>query len=633
MSKYLGFFKVCNNLKIFDLKTIKKIITNKNLAKNIYSRKKSKIEKTFRRSYIQDISIKGIEKKLQAFFYEKPQLIKPKMVTTISVGSFAKYYLQILLFYTPEVLDIIEEIKDYFPRLLYSIGDSLFNQGKWLKIHIWLPNLRDSEKNDLISILFNKLKDYLISIQRYYFDGLFPAYSRKDFYDFEKMEFFYSKTLYKEYFIFVQNIIQRKLPYFHEKKGDLKGFFWNSINDLNRLVQQVEKRISYEQIDYDLQLLTELISLNSSLINSLLDIEGFKILKNSTFFKKYIKSIKFKPVFQKFGFNQYFLYIRPSNLEDFDFKLILSNNFQNIKYPASVDNFQTFFIKYIFPYRTPNTSYLNWMSKSKKNIDEYCLFFIKKIYQIFHFDYNISSSGWLLNANRFKSFMQKVLYDPNFKIQKLNIKEFNIGDQIDSVRYNFNSKEFNSLTQIYNWHSTDIKSVLGTKMFSKVNSITSLIEKKLIFPYLKMKNLGLYEKIYIIIPNTNKENIDKLVKIFNFFNFGFIYEIEGSYFIKGMEEEIGFNNGLFIKLYFPDIDLSSFFRLFDLLFQFLKIKKYLILNDMSDGKSLLNHIYGNLDFLKNYNPLKNLLYNEKDEKYMNTKLYNESFEPKYPELI
>ena len=148
-----------------------------------------------------------------------------------------------------------------------------------------------------------------------------------------------------------------------------------------------------------------------------------------------------------------------------------------------------------------------------------------------------------------------------------------------------------------------------------------------------MKNLGLYEKIYIIIPNTNKENIDKLVKIFNFFNFGFIYEIEGSYFIKGMEEEIGFNNGLFIKLYFPDIDLSSFFRLFDLLFQFLKIKKYLILNDMSDGKSLLNHIYGNLDFLKNYNPLKNLLYNEKDEKYMNTKLYNESFEPKYPELI
>ena len=54
---------------------------------------------------------------------------------------------------------------------------------------------------------------------------------------------------------------------------------------------------------------------------------------------------------------------------------------------------------------------------------------------------------------------------------------------------------------------------------------------------------------------------------------------------------------------------------------------------MSDGKSLLNHIYGNLDFLKNYNPLKNLLYNEKDEKYMNTKLYNESFEPKYPELI
>lgn len=88
-----------------------------------------------------------------------------------------------------------------------------------------------------------------------------------------------------------------------------------------------------------------------------------------------------------------------------------------------------------------------------------------------------------------------------------------------------------------------------------------------------------------------------------------------------------------IKLYLPLTEISEFQRIFDLLFHFLEIDKYLILNDMVDGKNLIKNIYGNLKFLDSYNPLKNLKWNDKDKIWMNHKLFNEKFEPFYSDLI
>ena len=73
-------------------------------------------------------------------------------------------------------------------------------------------------------------------------------------------------------------------------------------------------------------------------------------------------------------------------------------------------------------------------------------------------------------------------------------------------------------------------------------------------------------------------------------------------------------------------------RIFGKIFQYLNIEKYLILNDLINGTNLIKHVYGNLDFLKSYNPLKNLIWNDKDKKWINHKLFNEMFEPLYPEL-
>ena len=139
--------------------------------------------------------------------------------------------------------------------------------------------------------------------------------------------------------------------------------------------------------------------------------------------------------------------------------------------------------------------------------------------------------------------------------------------------------------------------------------------------------------IYIILPNVKLELNKTLLKIFSFFNYGFIYEIEGEYFIDGFPKQLKFENGLMIKLYLPKCELHEFMRIFDLLFDYLEIKDYLVLNDLVDGAELLKSIYGGLDFLKDYNPLKNLKWNSKDKQWMNHKLFTQKFEPIYPDLL
>lgn len=80
-----------------------------------------------------------------------------------------------------------------------------------------------------------------------------------------------------------------------------------------------------------------------------------------------------------------------------------------------------------------------------------------------------------------------------------------------------------------------------------------------------------------------------------------------------------------IKLYLPDCQLEEFQKNFDLLFEYLEIKHYIISNDLVDGNDLLKSIYRDLDFLKTYNPLKNLKWNEKDKIWMNHKFFGEKF--------
>ena len=150
---------------------------------------------------------------------------------------------------------------------------------------------------------------------------------------------------------------------------------------------------------------------------------------------------------------------------------------------------------------------------------------------------------------------------------------------------------------------------------------------------MRFKNLGFQEKIQIILPDIREEQKSIIFKIFSFFNAGFIYEIKGEFCINGFPQVIKFEEGLMIKLYFPKCEISEFVSLFDLLFQYMEIKHHLILNDLIDGKNLIKSVFGSLDFMKTYNPLKNLQWNVKDKIWMNHKSFTEKFEKIYPDLM
>ena len=276
--------------------------------------------------------------------------------------------------------------------------------------------------------------------------------------------------------------------------------------------------------------------------------------------------------------------------------------------------------------------HLNWYTKTKRNIQEYCLFSIKCIYQILNFNHNLGANGWNYDSKRFKIHMQNILFNTSYKGNISNVRQFIMGEPSED-NIGFNSTYFQALSEIYSWRSIDIKSFIGTRRHSIIQSILELTKKNLIFPFISLKNLDFQDKIYLILPSIKRELNSKFLNIFNFFNYGFIYEIEGEFYINGLNKEIKFENGLFIILSMPQCELDEFLRLFEFLFEYFDIQNYIVLTDLSSGENLLKEIYGDLSFFDSYNPLTNLKWNEKDKIWMNHKLYTEKFEKIYPSLF
>ena len=122
-----------------------------------------------------------------------------------------------------------------------------------------------------------------------------------------------------------------------------------------------------------------------------------------------------------------------------------------------------------------------------------------KIYQILHFDNNLSPKGWIYDKDWFKIHVQNIIFNTESKYQIKGIKEISPLDNTDNSYFDPESHEYDSLSQIYNWHSMDIKSYLGGKKKAKKNHIINLLKKNLI------KNLNLHDKTYIILPNLKKK--------------------------------------------------------------------------------------------------------------------------------
>ncbi|MHA1257992.1 MAG: hypothetical protein ACTSPS_20610, partial [Promethearchaeota archaeon] len=339
ISKYTNFFKVfksCYDLKIFNLKSIRTIAKNKSLLSTIFKSKEQKLRNTYENYKLSEINYQTIEKKLENYLNHDPPIIKPNLIGNIVPSNF-----QVFIMLLKNNLKTIENLK----KVSYISKKTAIISGNILYVVFFIPYLNSEEKGSLISILTDVFKDNLISVKRYLWSYVIKAFSRKDFYNLEQNEFFYTKDLFEQYFLNVRSIlgeVQKQLP--EVLITDLTKF-WSKEDNLPALIKSVEDRVRNERIDFDLDNLHNLVEFNKLLKDKILDLKGFKTSYEKSFFKNYIKSINFIPSFQRFGMGQYTLYFYPTDINKIDFKLLLNNSFQSISYPAQIDNSNSFLIQ------------------------------------------------------------------------------------------------------------------------------------------------------------------------------------------------------------------------------------------------------------------------------------------------
>ncbi|MFX1590932.1 MAG: hypothetical protein ACFFC1_22585, partial [Promethearchaeota archaeon] len=620
------------NLKIFSLKSLRKILTDDKAINQIYKKKEEKLKTYYGKWKLYKITSQEIEDTVKKLLGKCPPIIKPLLINTI-IFPDEKDYLQLILIDSSDIRKLLNKLKYSFPRVLINNVQNMETNEKLIYVEISTPNLTQEEKLQLYSILYNNFADHLLYGKSYLWCGMIPAISRKNFYDFDNKQFFYTKDLFEQFFLYVKKLLGENLNHLSANKNQMQNKFWSKEKYFIRFLKKIESHDKKESVNYNLANLNNLLEFNRLIKKNLINIEKFKQLKLEHFYKNHVKSIKCIPAFQHFGFEQFFLYIHPTNMNSINLKLLLSNTFQKIKYPASVDETNSLFIKFIMPFCFPNMKYINWLRESKKIIREYLAFSITKIYQLLHFNNNLTSKGWCYDTDKFKIYIQMILFKSDYNIQIPKLEPYNLKEKNDSYYYTPDTVEFKALTEIYSCSSLDLKSYLGANKLTKEKQIIDLIKKGLVFPYLIIKNIGLENKIHLIIPNLEEEKKETLIKIFSYFNAGFIYEIEGEFYINGFDEGKRFENGLMIKLYFPKCEIGEFEKLFELLFEYLDINYYLILNDLVDGSNLIKSIFGNLDYLKSYNPLKNLKWNKKDKIWTNNNIFSKENGFIYPDLI
>jgi hypothetical protein len=629
-----AFFMLCDRIKVFDLHVIRHILERKEERERIYSIRQEKLTNYYEIFNPSKLTTKHIEAKVKEFIEHEPPVLKPMLINTIATSAFCNYFPQLILNDTPETRKMLQEILKYFPRSLVQYTQELFTKQKQINILLYLPNIK--QKKLFLSILKASFADDLLLFSRNYTGGLLEGpYTFVDFYNFDTHQIFYNKDLFDQFFLYVTKSLGElpEIPIEVPYRMDV----WYTDKTMKDLSKKVEKRYLWENKSRDRRVFDDLLNFHEHLRSHLIQ---NSLSPNISPVRDYIKSISFLPAFHRFGLSQYYLFVHPLRVEDpatkwtLDWKLLLGNTFQTIQYPVRLGASSSLFLTSIFPYHTPNATYLNWLAKSKKVIREYFLFSVKRISQLFHFDCNLNEEyKWNYDADRFEIHLHHILFHPDYRRRLSPLKQFDLGSIQSSEILGPDSEEFRNLTTIYSWKAADLFPYYYRKNTSAIQLISDLIQKELIFPFLTLKNLNFIEKVSIILPQVSKEIYPKLLQIFDFFNYGFISEIEGQYYIYGMDKEITFENGLMIELYFPDCKMYQFQELFEQLFHYLKIDHYLILNDLVDGKPLLRSIYGDDAFLNEYNPLTNLIWNQEDRQWMNHKLFNETFEPLYPPLF
>ncbi|MHA1376240.1 MAG: hypothetical protein ACTSR7_18335 [Promethearchaeota archaeon] len=599
---------LCSALKLYDLNRIIEIISNEKLAFNIFQAKDKKLEEIFKEYQVKGISSGILDNIIDKFLENNPPIISPILINTIITDKFESDYFQLLVSYFNDIEEYTSKLTFLFPRTIVNKLRNLKTEKYLYFLEISLPSLKKKEKFLFVSFIANFFGKNLIYGKNHLWSGLITGFSARNFYDYEKKNFFYTVDLYKHYTLFFNSSFQKIDRNFNTTKFENWKELWLDGLEIIDIIKNVNDRITKENPIYDLSLLDKLLSFHSNLKENLLNIITFTEKKKSQFFMNYVKSIEFFPCFKAFNLDRTIIYFYCNDLNQINFTSLLQPNFLKIEYPAFIDESLPFLFEYLKSNPSDNCL-LDHSLGSENNIREYCEFICKRIHLLFHFELNFTPEGWNYDSINFKEHLQNVLFNDVFSKRIPNPKYY---DFKKISQYKLNSTEFLDLSEIFNYQSIDIKSYIGTKKIKTIERIQDLLKKELIFPYIKLKNLGFQECIYIIIPSLDQNLVDVLLKIFGWFNYGFIHEIEGKYFIYGFDEPIEFTHGLMMKIYFPKCELSEFKQLFDMVFEYLQVDHYLILKDFVNGDTLVKNIFEDPDFFKTHHPLRNVKYDGKD---------------------
>ncbi|MFX1354234.1 MAG: hypothetical protein ACFFGP_09760, partial [Promethearchaeota archaeon] len=346
-SSYYNLFKLFYDLKLFNLESIKSIIKDKSLIQKIYQTKEEKLKTSYENYKSYKITNQVIEQRIEEFLSNDPPIIHPSLLNTFAMGHFTKYNTILILKDTLKTRDTYKKLMWLFPRTVFIELQDIKSEEKYLYLNIQMVSLRSSEKRLLYSILFNCFRNSIICLKSYYQSGFHEAFSRKDFYDLEKEDFFYTKDLFDQFYLYLEATFDIKCKIVQEELGNHRDDLWLSQAQFPDLISNLEKRVLKEHVDLNRNDLDKLFIYNSALKENLMDIDKFMQTRKESFFKNYVKAIKIIPSFQAFGFGQYYLYFFPTELKKLDFRLLLHNSFQKINYPVNIDNSNSFLIKFL----------------------------------------------------------------------------------------------------------------------------------------------------------------------------------------------------------------------------------------------------------------------------------------------
>ncbi len=629
-----NFITSLEALNVFDVNTVIQYIRKPPIFQKFLIQKNIYLKKIQEENLSGKITIKYLTHLYEK--YLKNKVIAPFFINTLSVSHFCQYIFDAIL--SPDNFNSFNQKLTQFNKLIPRLLVSIFKNNKEKQIGGYLSVL--SNKKEWFLFFLNYFGKDIKFYYRGISDGFFSFQTSHNFYDFGKKEFIYDASLFKELNKYVKYLLKANnitnlssLPKINHFQAHFPSVYDNLMALNNEKLQacvlklQKENENKYHLISMDI--IRELRIIRENLKDILKKPFHYENLIKTL--QSHLQSLLFFTNYKAFSLEQYYLYIRviDTSPETLDFKLLLSNTFQTVQISAAeYCPDAMFFISYLFPQDLPNLSYLKWLLFSKKAIKECILFKTEVIHEIFNFDHNFSAGEWRINTENFRAHANLILTEKHREHREHHAFSLYPSNDV----YPPNSEEFSALLKVHGLTPKDLSSFIFTPdkcSKEQHDALSLLLKKKLIHPYMNLKNLNLSEEIHLLILNIPKDKKNLLISIFQYFNFGFIKEISGKSYVYG-DQKFTLFQGFFISFWIPmGTDLKDLISSFEQVLISMGIKKFMFLTDLIDVPEILPFSEKEL---KQYNPLTTLEWDSITNSYKNVKLFNEFFEKQYPSL-